>query len=176
MKKTCIISLFMLAVFSLHFTSVKAQNERIEVGGNFNLNLQNKMGVVEFSPVVGYRVLPFLTVNAGIICQYAWNKDNQMSEWSYGLSTGARLDILNFLYVEGRYVFNPYVINYKAIDVKERGIVQSFWVGAGYRQKIGPNAYTYAGIVYDLVPLLNHEENVISDYNPRFEAGVTYAF
>lgn len=180
MKKHYFFVLLLIAVISLQTNLVNAQKnnfDRFEVGGQFGLNLQNKMGAVEFSPVVGYRLLEFFTVNAGVICQYAWNKENEMTEWSYGLSAGARLVLFNLIYIEGRGVWNPKVINYKAIGLKER-VNDNFqlWAGAGYRQQLGSNAYTYVGIFYDFIPLIKNDPNLVNDYNPRVEAGVTYTF
>ena len=178
MKKTCIISLFLVAVFSLHFTTANAQDfERFEVGGQFGLNIQNGMGAVEFSPVVGYRVFKFFTVNVGLIGEYLWNKENEMSEWNYGLSAGARLTLFDLIYVEGKGVWNPRVIHYKAIDLKERSTDNvQLWAGAGYRQQLGSNAYTYVGIYYDFIPLIKNNPELVNDYNPRVEAGVIYSF
>ena len=171
MKKTCIISLFLVAVFSLHLSTANAQDfGRFEVGGQFGINLQNGMGAVEFSPVFGYRVFEFFTV-------YLWNKENEMSEWNYGLSGGARLTLFNLFYVEGKAVWNPRVIHYKAIDLKERSTDNiQLWAGAGYRQQLGSNAYTYVGIYYDFIPLIKNNPELVNDYNPRVEAGVIYAF
>ena len=178
MKKNYFFVLLLMAALSLHTNLVKAQGlDRLEVGGQFGLNIQNGMGAVEFSPVVGYRVLSFFTVNAGIICEYLWNKENAMSEWSYGFSAGARLTLFNLVYVEGKGVWSPHVIHYKAIDYKERSIDNvQLWAGVGYRQQLSSNAYTYAGIYYDFIPLIKNNPELVNDYNPRVEAGVIYTF
>ena len=179
MKKKYFFVLLFVAAFSLPTNFLKAQSalERIEVGGQFGLNIQNGMGAVQFSPVVGYRVFDFFTVNVGFIGEYLWNKANDMSEWNYGISAGARLTVLNFIYIEGKAVWNPHVIHYKAIDYRERSTDNvQLWAGAGYRQQLSSNAYTYAGIYYDFMPLIKNNSELVNDYNPRVEAGVIYTF
>ena len=143
--------------------------DRIELGGSFGINVQNRMGAVEFSPIVGYQLFKGFTVNAGFIACYAWNKDNDMTEWNYGLTAGARYVLFDFIYVEGRYVFNPYTITYKAINTKEHGVEHGMWIGAGFRKKVATNTYTYAGIVYDVL-------HPAAEDNPRFSVGATYLF
>ena len=179
MKKNNIIIILLVALFSFNCANAQKKGfDRFEIGGQFGFNVQNKMGALEFSPVVGYRVLEFFTVNVGLIGQYAWNKENRISEWSYGISTGARLVLFNLIYIEGRYAWNPHIINYKEIGVKETNYdnAQCLWAGAGYRQQMGSNAYSYVGIFYDFMPLIKNDPNLVNDYNPRVEAGVTYTF
>ena len=179
MKKHYFFALLLMAVLSLanYANAQESFLDRLEVGGQFGLNVQNQMGAVEFSPVVGYRVFDFLTVNAGVICEYLWNKENKMSEWNYGLSAGARLTLFNVVYVEGKGVWNPHVIKYKELDLTERSTDNvQLWAGVGYRQQLSSNAYTYAGIYYDFIPLIKNNPELVNDYNPRVEAGVIYSF
>lgn len=182
MKKSCFLVVLIVAVMMFLSNSVKAQSldpkiDRFEIGGQFGINVQNKMGAVEFSPVIGYRVTNFFTVNVGVIGQYMWNKDNDMSEWSYGFSAGARLVLFDLIFVEGRGVWNPRVINYKSIDFKEYSTDNlQLWAGIGYRQRLSSNTYAHAGIFYDFIPLIKNDETLVNDYNPRVEAGVVYTF
>ncbi len=182
MKKSCFLAALIVSAMMLHTNLAKAQSldpkiDRFEVGGQFGINVQNKMGAVEFSPVIGYRVTKFFTVNVGVIGQYMWNKDNDMSEWSYGFSAGARLVLFDLIFVEGRGVWNPRVINYKSIDLKEYSTDNlQLWAGIGYRQRLSSNTYAHAGIFYDFIPLIKNDETLVNDYNPRVEAGVTYTF
>ena len=182
MKKYRVFAFSLVAMVALSANAVFAQSldpkmNRFEVGGQFGLNVQNKMGAVEFSPVIGYRVFEFFTVNVGVIGEYLRNKENNMSEWNYGLMAGARLTLFNIIYVEGKAVWNPHVIHYKEIDLKERSTDNvQLWAGVGYRQQLGSNTYAYAGIYYDFIPLIKNDETLVNDYNPRVEAGVTYTF
>ena len=142
-----------------------------ELGGNFNFNVQNRMGTVECSPVLGYTVFKNFTVSLGLIGVYAWNRSEDYSLWSYGAEVGARYVLLNVLYLEAKYQFNPYVAKYGGAEVyKERGMNQSAWVGAGYRQSLGNNTYSYIGIIYDLLA-----PNDLDD-NPRINVSVTHCF
>ena len=84
MKKYRVFAFSLVAMVALSANAVFAQSldpkmNRFEVGGQFGLNVQNKMGAVEFSPVIGYRVFEFFTVNVGVIGEYLWNKENNMS-------------------------------------------------------------------------------------------------
>ncbi len=168
--KKILLALALVLVFASVNRSF-AQSEKFEIGGNFGFNVQNRLGTLEFSPKVGYHVFKDFTVSAGLIGIYSWNRRESFSAWSYGVELGARYVLLNIIYVEALYQFNPYVVKYSGIEeFKERGVDQRAWIGAGYRQKITSNTYSYIGILYDLLAPAD------ADDNPRISVSVTHSF
>lgn len=169
MKK---ILLALALVFALGSVNQSfAQSEKFEIGGNFDFNILNSIGAVEFSPKVGYHVFKNLTVSVGLIGIYSWDRRNSYSAWSYGVGLGARYVLFNIIYAEALYQFNPYVAKYGGIEeLKERGVNHRAWVGAGYRQRITSNTCSYVGFLYDLLA----PTDVID--NPRLSVTLTHSF
>lgn len=168
--KKILLALALVLVFASVNRSF-AQSEKFEIGGNFGFNVQNRLGTLEFSPKVGYHVFKDFTVSAGLIGIYSWNRRESFSAWSYGVELGARYVLLNIIYAEALYQFNPYVAKYGGIEeLKERGVNHRAWVGAGYRQRITSNTCSYVGFLYDLLA----PTDVID--NPRLSVTLTHSF
>ncbi len=146
--------------------------DKIFTGGNIGLSF-GTLTYIDISPLLGYKITPKFSAGLGVT--YIYYKDNIVpnnnSSSIYGGRTFARYLVLENVFAYSEYeVLNREI--YDDVRRKERRVnVGSFFVGAGYQQRIGGNSFM------NLMVLWNLNENPYSLYrNPIIRGGVNIGF
>lgn len=121
-------------------------------GGNIGLQFGRET-FIEFSPLIGYRISE--NFSAGIQILYTYYRSNvlNISTSIYGNSYFARYYFSNSIFAHTEYqwmsleseYFNPYLIG-----IQKRFIIHNFYLGGGYRIRIGERSYMSIIILYNL--------------------------
>jgi len=187
----CLIGLASNLVFSQDLEpprQVKKQQQRNKLffGGDFSLQF-GSITDLEIGPLVGYRILPRLSVATGVKYEfYADSRFNPVIKTNiYGLRTFARyliipeigklipLNINLGIYVHSEYeglsLDREWFDNTSSSTVPGRFWLSSILVGGGLRQPIGPRSSINFSILYNL----NETANSIYS-NPLFRIGFIF--
>lgn len=143
--------------------------DRLFLGGTFGVQFGN-VTLVDVSPLVGYHINQRLSAAVGIIYQYYDDNYYHYSTHIFGGRTWARCYIYkNAVFAHAEYE----LLNYEPYGYlgNERVNVNSFLLGGGYTQWIGPKAFM------SLTVLWNFTESPYSLYdNPIFQIGFGTGF
>jgi hypothetical protein len=149
------------------------EGKRLYFGGNmtFNFGSYTRIGVY---PMVGFKILPKLSVGAKIGYEYIkdkrWAEDYETS--NYGWSLFSRWRIFRSLYLHAEYQSTNYDL-YDSSGNSNREWVNFLLIGGGYSQPLGGNVRLNAQVLFDVL----HADN--SPYNawePVFSVGITAGF
>ena len=141
--------------------------KRLFVGGGCGFGISSNSTYVGIYPVLGYRLSPSFDV--GTRLNYTYNHyedpytDRSYSFNDYGVGVFSRyyFFFFNNLFAHAEYE----ALNFEYID--SRNWVSSLFVGGGYRQWIGQNAFMGITILWNLL------ETADSPYgNPIYRIGV----
>ncbi|MCF8298996.1 MAG: hypothetical protein K9J13_15715 [Saprospiraceae bacterium] len=131
--------------------------------------------MLDISPLLGYRITEKLSVGVGFKYQYYRYKDDlfEFSTSIYGGSIFSRYIIYDDFFAHAEFELLNYdaeLLGFSNITTTEKRItVESYLLGAGYRQRIGRNSYV------NFLLLWNFNENVYSLYaNPIVRIGVEF--
>lgn len=134
--------------FSANYQNKNAQNSQWTYGGNIGVSLGNSFGV-SLSPSVGYKITNDLEADASINYSLQSSKFATNSIFGFGPSVN---------YYLGRYAythasFRHYMLFQKIKDVKQNfsSNENALYIGAGYLQPLGKNAYLRLGASYNLL-------------------------
>lgn len=143
--------------------------EKLYYGGYVNLSL-GSYTMIGIEPMVGYKIIPRLSVGAKI--RYDYISDSRYSETytssSYGASLFTRLLVFRGLYAHAEYAGYNYEY-YNAFDESNRETIPFFFVGAGYNLKVGKRASIIAQVMFDV---LQNEKSPYNSWEPFYSVGV----
>ncbi len=150
--------------------------KRLYFGGGLGFGMSSYSTSLMIAPVIGYRLTP--DVDIGIRLNYTYYRYNdtplKYSTNNFGAGVFARYYLFFFsdLFIHAEYE----ALNYEQVyvnsitwevDHKERVWVSSLFLGLGYRQWIGQNAFVGITVLYNLL------DSYDSPYsNPIFRIGV----
>jgi hypothetical protein len=147
--------------------------KRLFFGGGLDFGISSYSTVLGIAPIVGYRVSPSFDVGLRLSYLYYRYKDSfyEFNSNSYGAGLFGRyyLFFFNNLFLHAEYEalnYDYYRYPYTSED-KERIWVSSLFVGGGYRQWIGSNAYVGITVLWNLLDDINSPYS-----NPIFRIGV----
>lgn len=149
--------------------------KRLYFGGGLGFGMSSYSTSLMIAPVIGYRLTPDVDIGIRLNYTYYHYKDNiyKYSTNNYGAGVFARyyLFFFNDLFLHAEYE----ALNYeRAVDVTingdvitERDLVSSLFLGGGYRQWIGQNAFVGITVLFNLLDSYDSPYN-----NPIFRIGV----
>ena len=154
-----------------------AFKDRLFFGGDIALSFSSNTAIVGAAPLVGCRITDRWAAGVGVSYYYFrssfFGQDYATS--IFGGNAFTRVLITDALFAQTElniintdiYTYNP------TTDTVERGRgnIPMWYVGGGYRQNIGGNAFASVTVLYDLIDDLN------SPYqNPIIRGGVSLGF
>lgn len=146
--------------------------DRVYIGGDVSLNF-GTITVIGATPIIGYRVTD--KFSAGVGGTYLYFSQNtgivgvgRYSTSIYGGNIFARYIITDQIIAQSEF----HVLNVEAYDLELRDFarvnVPIWYVGGGYRARIGPNSFILLMALFDLI------EDPNSPYaNPQIRGGVS---
>ncbi|MDX2432876.1 MAG: hypothetical protein QNK35_18195, partial [Bacteroides sp.] len=143
-------------------------------GGYVNFSFGNYTSI-GIEPMIGYKIIPRLSVGAKIRYDYVQYKGNNGPSYSYsnyGGSLFARLSIIKQLYLHAEYAGYNYPIDY-GTDSEDRIWVPYLFLGAGFRQPLGGRASLNAQILFDV---LQNENSPYRNWEPFYSVGMSVGF
>lgn len=154
----------------------KAQ-KRIFVGGGIGFGMSSLSTSLTIAPVVGYRLSPSFDVGVRLTYNYYHYNDDfvKFSTNNYGGGVFARyyLFFFNDLFLHAEYEALSYeygaYIDANNNVVKVREGISSLFLGGGYRQWIGQNAFIGISILWNVLDDINSPYS-----NPIFRIGAGF--
>jgi hypothetical protein len=147
----------------------KPIKDKLYYGGYVNLSFGNytRIGI---EPMIGYKIIPRLSVGAKI--RYDYIQDKRYSETytssSYGASLFTRLLVFRGLYAHAEYAGYNYEL-YNALGESDRQWVPFLFLGAGYNLRVGKRSSIIAQVVFDV---LQNENSPYGTWEPFYSVGV----
>ena len=142
-------------------------------GGDFSFSFGSytRFGVY---PLVGYKILPKLSVGAKI--GYEYIKDSRYATdyetSNYGWSVFSRLRIFRNLYAHAEYQSINYDL-YNSAGDSDREWVNFLLLGAGYSQPLGGNVRLNVQVLFDV---LQADNSPYRAWEPIMSVGVSVGF
>lgn len=147
--------------------------DKIYFGGNVGLTIGNYTRIAVY-PLVGYKFTPKLSGGLKIVYEYI--SDNRYSSKyntsNYGGSLFARYRVIPSLYAHVEYAqINYELYNFNGESVREW--IPFLFVGAGYSQKMGGNAWLNFQVLFDV---LQSDKSPYQEWAPFYSIGVGVGF
>ena len=151
----------------------QAWKAKIYFGGYMNFSL-GSYAMIGIEPMVGYKVLPFLSL--GLKLRYEYISDKRYTEEyntsNYGGSLFARLTSKRRIYLHAEYAG----YNYELYD--ESGELGREWIpylflGGGYSQPLGGRTSLNAQILFDV---LQDDRSPYKNWEPFYSVGISVGF
>lgn len=153
--------------------SQQNQNDKVYYGGyaNFSLGKYSYFGI---EPLIGYRLLPKLSVGGKISYEYFKNKNYspQKEGSNYGIAAFSRLRVAQRLYAHIEYSEMNYKI-YKSVDESKRQWISFLYLGGGYSLPITKNASLNAEVLWDI---LQDDDSPYKTVEPFYNIGIAVGF
>lgn len=148
--------------------------DKIYYGGNIGLSFGSYTHIGIY-PLIGFKITPKLSTGVKITYQYI--KDNRYSgvtysTSNYGGSVFARYRIIPQLYLHSEYEVLNYEL-YNAVGESNRTWVPFLYVGAGFSQRLGGNAWLNIQVLFDVLQNANSPYN---QWEPFYSVGVGVGF
>jgi hypothetical protein len=151
----------------------RRQASKIYYGGYLNLSF-GKYTVIGAEPMIGYKITP--KFSAGLKLRYDYIKDKRYSTTyttsNYGGSIFTRYRIIPALYLHAEYAYYNYELFYSN-ETSERKWVPFLFLGAGYSQRLGGNAWFNLQILFDV---LQNSNSPYNNWEPFYSVGVGVGF
>ena len=151
----------------------KPFKEKIYYGGNIGLSF-GSYTMIGIYPLIGYKLTPKLS--AGVKLAYEYIQDKRYSTdyttSNYGGSLFARYRVIQALYLHAEYAALNYEL-YNALGESNREWVPFLFVGAGYSQRVGGNAWLNVQILFDV---LQSDKSPYNSWEPFYSVGVGVGF
>ena len=147
--------------------------EKIYFGGyvNFSFGSYTSIGI---EPMVGYKIIPRLSVGAKI--RYDYISDNRYSTTysssNYGGSLFTRLSLIKKLYLHAEFAGYNYKI-YDEFENSDRDWIPFFFVGGGLNQPLGRRASLNIQLLFDV---LHNTNSPYGSWEPFYSVGVSVGF
>jgi hypothetical protein len=149
-------------------------SNRLYIGGGLGFGMSSYSTSVWITPVIGYRLSP--SVDIGTRLSYNFYSSTyytqKYSTHNYGGALFARyyLFFFNDLFLHAEYEALSYQYGYPTVNgdiEKRREWISGFFIGGGYRQWIGSNAFVGITVLWNVLDDLNSPYS-----NPIFRIGV----
>ncbi len=151
----------------------KSVKDKLYYGGYLNLSF-GSYTMIGIEPMIGYKIIPRLSVGAKI--RYDYIQDKRYSETytssSYGASIFTRLRVFRGLYAHAEYAGYNYEY-YNAFEESSRETIPFFLVGAGYNLKVGKRSSIIAQVLFDV---LQNEKSPYKSWEPFYSVGIGVGF
>lgn len=151
----------------------QAWKDKIYFGGYVNFSL-GSYSMVGIEPMVGYKVLPFLSL--GLKLRYDYISDNRYSETyntsTYGGSLFARLTSKRRIYLHAEYASYNYDLYDESGELGREWIPYLF-LGGGYSQPLGGRTSLNAQILFDV---LQDDRSPYNNWEPFYSVGISVGF
>ena len=150
-----------------------SNQKRVYFGGNIGLSFGSYTRIGLY-PLIGFKLTPKFSV--GVQIKYEYIKDSRYTEGretsNYGGSVFTRYRIIPRLYVHAEYEMMNYGL-YNATGDLNRDWVTFLYLGGGFSQPIGGNAWLNAQVLFDV---LQNENSPYKAWQPFFSVGVGVGF
>ena len=150
------------------------KGNKVYVGGSIGF-MFGSYTRISLYPILGYKFTPKLS--GGIKIYYEYVKDKRYASTyessSYGGGLFARYRIIPQLYVHAEYAQINYDIWDYYLGDASRVWVPFLYLGAGYSQKLGGNAWLNLQILFDV---LQDSNSPYGSWEPMYSVGVGVGF
>ncbi|PZU80941.1 MAG: hypothetical protein DI529_16075 [Chryseobacterium sp.] len=161
MKKHFTLLLMMISFWSFSQIAMSSgnQNNRWTFGGGLGVGFgSNSYFNLQVSPRVGYKITEQL--EGGLIGNVSWQKDDYYSSTMFGIGP-----FVNYYFARSFFVganLQQYFINSKEkyTGYKFNTDETALYLGGGYMQNIGNNAFMQLGVMYNV--LWKENESIFS--------------
>ncbi len=151
----------------------KSVKDKLYYGGYINLSF-GSYTMIGIEPMIGYKIIPRLSVGAKI--RYDYIQDKRYSETytssNYGASIFTRLVVFRGLYAHAEYAGYNYEL-YNAVGESDRQWIPFFLVGGGYTLRVGKRSSVIAQVLFDV---LQNENSPYKSWEPFYSVGVGVGF
>ena len=120
---------------------------KVYTGGDLGAGYNGSMFLLNISPMFGYQLTKRYSAGLGITYLYVNDKVQKYKTSIYGLSVFNRLNLADFLFLHGEYMWLNGPFDY----FLGRSWYQNLWVGAGLKQGVG-NSYVSLMALWNLGP------------------------
>jgi hypothetical protein len=143
--------------------------DKLYFGGYVNMSF-GSYTVIGIEPMVGYKIVPRLSVGGKIRYDYIQDKrfDETYTASNYGASIFTRLRVVRGLYAHAEYAGYNYK-NFNELGESDREWVPFFFVGAGYNLRVGKRASVFAQVLFDV---LQNDKSPYKRWEPFYSVGV----
>lgn len=151
----------------------QSKNDKVYYGGYANFSM-GKYTSIGFEPLIGYKVLPKLSIGGKITYEYFKNKNyTPKKEGSnYGVAAFSRLRIARRLYAHVEFSEMNYKI-YSTAEESKRQWISFLYVGGGYSLPISKNTSLNAEVLWDV---LQSDKSPYKTVEPFFSVGIAVGF
>jgi hypothetical protein len=151
----------------------KSVKDKLYYGGYVNLSL-GKYTMIGIEPMIGYIIIPRLSVGAKIKYDYIQDKRYSQTYTSsnYGASIFTRLKVFRGLYAHAEYAGYNYKY-YNAFEESSREWIPFLFVGAGYTMRVGKRSSLNAQVLFDV---LRNEKSPYKSWEPFYSVGIGVGF
>ena len=151
----------------------QAWKDKIYFGGYVNFSL-GSYAMIGIEPMVGYKVLPFLSL--GLKLRYDYISDKRYTEEyntsNYGGSLFARLTSKRRIYLHAEYAGYNYEL-YDESGESGREWIPYLFLGGGYSQPLGGRTSLNAQILFDV---LQDDRSPYKNWEPFYSVGISVGF
>jgi len=151
----------------------KSIGDKFYFGGYLNMSFGNYT-FIGIEPMIGYKLIPRLSVGAKIRYDYMKDKryDETYTSSNYGASVFSRLVLFRGLYAHVEYAGYNYKYYYETGD-SNREWVPFLLIGGGYNMRIGKRTSLNAQILFDV---LQNDKSPYSRWEPFYSVGIGVGF
>ena len=152
----------------------KNKNEKVYYGGYANFSF-GKYTIIGIEPLIGYKLLPKLSVGGKISYEYYKNKnyDPTREGSNYGIGAFSRLRIGRKLYGHVEFSEMNYKLYQNAGESSKRQWISFLYVGGGFSQPITKNTSINAEILWDI---LQDDDSPYKTVEPIISVGIGVGF
>lgn len=132
--------------------------KKLSLGGNLQLSFSSYSTVIGGSPIISYNFTDRLIGGVGITyTYYQWKEPNGFTykDQMWGGHVFGQFMLTESLFLASEFhSLNMKVPDYDPISEQvqeKRSFVHLFYVGGGYRSRIGGNSFVFASVLYDLI-------------------------
>ncbi len=152
----------------------KQKGNKVYFGGSIGF-MFGSYTQISLYPLIGYKFTPKLS--GGLKVYYQYTKDKRYASTyessNYGAGLFARYRIIPQLYVHAEYAQINYDIWDYNIQEASRVWVPFLYLGAGFSQRMGGNAWLNAQILFDV---LQDPNSPYGSWEPLYSIGVGVGF
>jgi hypothetical protein len=151
----------------------KPISDKLYFGGYMNMSF-GRYTMIGVEPMVGYKLIPRLSVGAKI--RYEYIQDKRYAETytasNYGASVFSRLVLFRGLYAHAEYAAYNYK-NYYETGGSNREWVPFLLLGGGYNLRVGKRTSVHAQVLFDV---LQNDNSPYKRWEPFYSVGVGVGF
>lgn len=122
--------------------------ERLFVGGHIGLQIGD-FTFIDVSPLIGYRLTNNLSAGLGLTYQYFHYRHFGYGTHTYGGNIFARYTVIPQAFIYAEYEMLNLESSYFDLDGRDRFWEYNYFLGAGYRVRLGRKAYFNLMLLYN---------------------------